>query len=75
MRFEPFTHSSRSLGIAAALALACVLAGCSSDRNASEMTSYSSQASKSATPQLFELSDWRASQLIKRKKDFLGAAS
>ncbi len=29
----------------------------------------------SATPQLFELSGWRASQLIKRKKDFLGAAS
>ena len=55
MRFEPFTHSSRSLGIAAALALACVLAGCSSDRNASEMTSYSSQASKSATPQLFTI--------------------
>ena len=28
----------------------------------------------SATPQLFELSGWRASQLIKRKKDFLGAS-
>jgi hypothetical protein len=27
----------------------------------------------SSTPQLFEVSGWRASQLIKRKKDFLGA--
>jgi hypothetical protein len=27
----------------------------------------------SATPQLFEVSGWRATQLIKRKKDFLGA--
>ncbi|HEX7571884.1 MAG TPA: hypothetical protein VF514_02245, partial [Bacteroidota bacterium] len=29
----------------------------------------------SATPQLFEVAGWRASQLIKRKKDFLGAAA
>ena len=54
-----FKYAIRLLGIAAAfalaVALACALAGCSSDRNASEMTSYSSQASKSATPQLFNI--------------------
>jgi membrane fusion protein, heavy metal efflux system len=55
MIIRQFTHSSRSLGISAAFVLACVLAGCSSDRSASEMTSYSSQASKSATPQLFNI--------------------
>ena len=40
---------------AAGLAIACALAGCSSSQNASEMTSYSSQASKSATPELFTI--------------------
>ncbi|HKV05362.1 MAG TPA: efflux RND transporter periplasmic adaptor subunit [Candidatus Acidoferrales bacterium] len=44
-----------SLGTVAALAFAGALAGCSSDRNAREMTSYSSQASKSATPELFTI--------------------
>ncbi len=43
------------LGAAAGLAFALVLAGCSSKQNANEMTSYSSQASKSATPQLFTI--------------------
>jgi membrane fusion protein, heavy metal efflux system len=40
-----------------ALAFGCALAGCSSDRSerASQMTSYSAQASKSATPQLFTI--------------------
>jgi cobalt-zinc-cadmium efflux system membrane fusion protein len=59
MIIQQFKHRSRSLGIFAAFALvgalAFVLAGCSSDRNASEMTSYSSQTSKSATPQLFTI--------------------
>jgi membrane fusion protein, heavy metal efflux system len=59
MNIQQFTHSSRSLGYTAAFALAgalaCVVAGCSSDRNASELTSYSSQASKSSTPQLFTI--------------------
>ncbi len=44
-----------SIGAAAGLALVCALAGCSSSQNANEMTSYSSQASKSATPQLFTI--------------------
>ena len=60
MSIRQFTHGSRSFGITAGFAFAgalvCVLAaGCSSDRSASEMTSYSSQASKSATPQLFSI--------------------
>ena len=42
-------------GAAAGLAFACALAGCSSGRNADDMTSYSSQASKSATPELFTI--------------------
>jgi cobalt-zinc-cadmium efflux system membrane fusion protein len=48
-------HRAYSLGIAAALALACALAGCSSNRSEreSQMTSYSSQESKSGTPGLF----------------------
>ena len=49
------TRRACSLGIAAAVAVAFALAGCSSDRSASEMTSYSSQASKSATPELFTI--------------------
>ncbi len=59
MIIRQFKYAIRLLGIAAAFALAvvlaCALAGCSSDRSASEMTSYSSQASKSATPQLFNI--------------------
>jgi cobalt-zinc-cadmium efflux system membrane fusion protein len=53
------TRRIEPLGIAATFLFAGVfagaLAGCSSDRKASELTSYSSQASKSATPQLFEI--------------------
>jgi len=53
------THASTSVGIRAGLAcaalLACAFAGCSSERGAGEMTSYSSQTSKSATPQLFTI--------------------
>ena len=52
-------HSGRSFEIFAAVgfaaAVACALAGCSSERSASEMTSYSSRTSKSATPQLFTI--------------------
>jgi membrane fusion protein, heavy metal efflux system len=60
MRIRQFTHRSRSLGITAGFAFAgalvCALAaGCSSDRSASEMTSYSSKASQSTTPQLFAI--------------------
>ena len=59
MIIRQLKYAIRLLGIAAAFALAvalvCALAGCRSDRNASEMTSYSSQASKSATPQLFNI--------------------
>ena len=59
MSARQFIHGSRTLAITGTLvfagALACVLAGCSSSRSASEMTSYSSQASKSATPQLFTI--------------------
>jgi len=60
MSIRQFTHGSRSLGIAAGFAFAgalvCALAaGCGSDRSASDMTSYSSKASQSATPQLFTI--------------------
>jgi membrane fusion protein, heavy metal efflux system len=50
-----FKHSGRAHGIIFVFVLASVLAGCSSDHNAGDMTSYSSQASKSATPQLFTI--------------------
>jgi membrane fusion protein, heavy metal efflux system len=49
---------TRNFRIAAALALAGIgvaLAGCSGEHSASQMTSYSSQTSKSATPQLFSI--------------------
>jgi cobalt-zinc-cadmium efflux system membrane fusion protein len=55
MSTRKFMHGSRSLAISGTLVFAGVLAGCSSNRSASEMTSYSSQASKSATPQLFTI--------------------
>ena len=44
-----------ALALAAAAALGCALAGCGTDqsRRASEMTSFSAQQSKSATPELF----------------------
>jgi membrane fusion protein, heavy metal efflux system len=44
-----------SFGAVAGLALVCALAGCGSNKNASEMTSYSAQTSESATPQLFTI--------------------
>jgi membrane fusion protein, heavy metal efflux system len=50
-----FTHAGRAGRISLAFAVVSVLAGCSSDHNAGDMTSYSSQASKSATPQLFTI--------------------
>jgi membrane fusion protein, heavy metal efflux system len=54
---QRFTRAAFVYGIAVALAIGCALAlaGCSSNRNAGEMTSYSSQASKSETPQLFTI--------------------
>jgi len=41
------------VGLSMTCAFACALAGCGSNRNASEMTSYSSDASKASTPELF----------------------
>jgi cobalt-zinc-cadmium efflux system membrane fusion protein len=59
-----FTHRrTRALGAAAGLALACALAGCSSSQNANELTSYSSQASKSATPELFTIPEGQMSHV------------
>jgi membrane fusion protein, heavy metal efflux system len=55
MNTSKITRRTCSAGAAAGLAFACALAGCSSDRSANEMTSFSSQASKSATPQLFTI--------------------
>jgi cobalt-zinc-cadmium efflux system membrane fusion protein len=54
-RPTPIRQRAYWLGIAAALAFACALAGCSSGRSEreSQMTSYSSQESKSGTPELF----------------------
>jgi cobalt-zinc-cadmium efflux system membrane fusion protein len=45
------------LGMAAALALGCALAGCGSDQipRPGEMTSFSAQPAKSATPELFTI--------------------
>jgi membrane fusion protein, heavy metal efflux system len=48
MRHKPFNA-------AACVFVAAVLAGCSSEHSASQMTSYSSQTSKSDTPQLFHI--------------------
>jgi cobalt-zinc-cadmium efflux system membrane fusion protein len=47
--------SGRAFGIGAAIVFAAALVGCSGEHSASQMTSYSSQASKSATPQLFTI--------------------
>jgi cobalt-zinc-cadmium efflux system membrane fusion protein len=57
MKTSRITVGARPLGIAFALAFGCALSGCSSDRSerASQMTSYSAQESKSATPQLFTI--------------------
>lgn len=55
MNSSEITRRTHLIAAAAGLAFACALAGCSSSQNASEMTSYSSQASKSATPELFTI--------------------
>jgi membrane fusion protein, heavy metal efflux system len=47
--------TNKLLNAAACVFLAAVLAGCSSEHSASQMTSYSSQTSKSDTPQLFNI--------------------
>ncbi len=49
------TINRRDWGIAVSLAVACVLAGCSSGERASEMTSYSAKETKSETPELFTI--------------------
>jgi membrane fusion protein, heavy metal efflux system len=55
IRTSRIAYRAYSLGIVATLAVACALAGCSSDKNESQMTSYSSQGSKSSTPELFTI--------------------
>jgi membrane fusion protein, heavy metal efflux system len=55
MNSPKITRRTNLIAAAAGLAFACALAGCSSSQNANEMTSYSSQASKSATPELFTI--------------------
>ncbi len=57
MRTSRITIDPCALGITVALAFGCALAGCSSDRSehASQMTSFSAQESKSATPVLFTI--------------------
>jgi cobalt-zinc-cadmium efflux system membrane fusion protein len=47
--------TNKRLTAAACVFIAAVLAGCSSEHSASQMTSYSSQTSKSDTPQLFNI--------------------
>jgi len=55
-RYETHIRLSRSAAVFAfAAVLAGALTGCSGERGAGQMTSYSSQASKSATPQLFTI--------------------
>jgi membrane fusion protein, heavy metal efflux system len=54
MRTSRITVGPCALGVTVALALGCALAGCSSERS-SQMTSFSSQESQSATPQLFTI--------------------
>lgn len=49
-------HSGCAVGIGAAIVFAAAgLSGCSGEHSANQMTSYSSQTSKSATPQLFTI--------------------
>jgi cobalt-zinc-cadmium efflux system membrane fusion protein len=55
MNASEVTRRMNLIAAAAGLALVCALAGCNSSQNANEMTSYSSQASQSATPQLFKI--------------------
>jgi membrane fusion protein, heavy metal efflux system len=55
MNASEITRRANVIAAAAGLAFSCALAGCSSSQNANEMTSYSSQASKSATPELFTI--------------------
>jgi membrane fusion protein, heavy metal efflux system len=55
MRTSRINIGSCALGVTVALAFGCALAGCSSERSSSQMTSFSSQESKSATPELFTI--------------------
>ena len=57
MRTARITHGCRALAMAVAIALGCALAGCGSDqsRHAGDMTSFSAQPAKSATPELFTI--------------------
>jgi membrane fusion protein, heavy metal efflux system len=52
---SPATARRRWLAIVAAVSLPCLLGGCRSEKSESQMTSYSSQASKSGTPELFTI--------------------
>jgi cobalt-zinc-cadmium efflux system membrane fusion protein len=54
MRTSRITVGPCALGVAVAFAFGCALAGCSSERS-SQMTSFSSQESQSATPELFTI--------------------
>ncbi|MFZ3217191.1 MAG: efflux RND transporter periplasmic adaptor subunit [Candidatus Acidiferrales bacterium] len=53
-RFRPLAMPSGALALAAVMTAAC-LGGCSSSENANQMTSFSTQESKSATPELFTI--------------------
>jgi len=55
MRAAPIAHPARELAIAAALVLTVASAGCHSGEQASQMTSFSAQGSKSQTPELFTI--------------------
>jgi cobalt-zinc-cadmium efflux system membrane fusion protein len=57
MSYSRNSKRKKWLGLAAALACAWLLAGCSSNRgeNASQMTSFSSKESKATTPELFTI--------------------
>ena len=57
MTFPPITRRNGGFQSAMALAFACTLTGCSANdrKGAGQMTSYSANASTSATPQLFTL--------------------
>jgi cobalt-zinc-cadmium efflux system membrane fusion protein len=63
MIMKQFIHNRRAFGIGAAIVFAAALAGCSGEHSASQMTSYSSQASKSATPQLFTIPENQVSHV------------
>jgi membrane fusion protein, heavy metal efflux system len=63
MIMRRFMHNGRAFGIGAAIVFAAALAGCSGEHSASQMTSYSSQASKSSTPQLFTIPEDQVSHV------------